>query len=61
MATRQGCQVQTPLEMPMWVSLIWGVFQSTPIRPNAGPKLLICTASMEVGLKLLKLPSVAVI
>lgn len=55
MATRQGGQVQTPLEIPTWASLTWGV---SPIRLHAGPKPRICTAPMEVGLELLKLPSV---
>lgn len=34
------------------------VSQSTPIRLYAGPKPRISTALVEVGLKLLKLPSV---
>lgn len=73
MAARQGVQVQTPLKMPMWVSLTWGIsffcflfcffgpgvsLEVHQSGPNAGPEPFICTASMEVGLKLLKLPSV---
>lgn len=57
MATRQERQVQTPLEMPMWVSLTWDVFQSMSPGPPNRPKALVCTAPMETGCKLLKLPN----
>lgn len=43
MATRQKGQVQTPLEMPMWVSLTWDVFQSMSPGPPNRPKALVCT------------------
>lgn len=61
MATRQGGSSSDPTGNAHVGVTDPGVSQSTPIRPNAGPKLLICTAPMEVGLKLLRLPSVAVI
>lgn len=57
MATRQEGQVQTPLEIPMWVSLTWDVFQSMSPGPPNRPKALVCTTPMEMGCKLLKLPN----
>lgn len=56
-ATRQGVRYRPRWRYPCGSHSPGSVPQSTPPRPLAGPKALICIALMEVGLKLLKLPN----